>query len=386
MAEFLASRGALVLEDGRIFRGEPFGAEIDAEGEAVFTTSMVGYQEIATDPSFYGQLVCLTYPLIGNYGVNAEDDQSRRPWVAGLIVREYCDEPSHWRATGTLAEYLRRHGIPALHSVDTRALTRHIRRHGAMRALLVSDRAGRSDEELIERARRAWTPGEHEVVSTVTTPEPQVIDGPGPHVVVLDCGLKEGIISSLKRRGARITVVPVTTPVSEILALAPDGVVTSPGPGDPAQAEAAVETVQGILGAGVPFLGICLGHQLLARAIGAETRRLKFGHRGGNHPVKDLQTGVVRITSQNHGYYVDAGSVPVEQGWRVSQVSLNDGTVEGLEHVSLPFFSIQYHPEGSPGPLDSQDVFDRFLDRVRAAGSRREAPVTTGTRIGGVQE
>ncbi|MBX5444008.1 glutamine-hydrolyzing carbamoyl-phosphate synthase small subunit [Sphaerobacter sp.] len=386
MAEFLASRGALVLEDGRIFRGEPFGAEVDAEGEAVFTTSMVGYQEIATDPSFYGQLVCLTYPLIGNYGVNAEDDQSRRPWVAGLIVREYCDEPSHWRATGTLAEYLRRHGIPALHSVDTRALTRHIRRHGAMRALLVSDRAGRSDEELIERARRAWTPGEHEVVSTVTTPEPQVIDGPGPHVVVLDCGLKAGIISSLKRRGARITVVPVTTPASEILALAPDGVVTSPGPGDPAQAEAAVETVQGILAAGVPFLGICLGHQLLARAIGAETRRLKFGHRGGNHPVKDLQTGAVRITSQNHGYYVDAASVPVDLGWRVSQVSLNDGTVEGLEHVSQPFFSIQYHPEGSPGPLDSQDVFDRFLDRVRAAGPKAEAPVTTGTRISGVQE
>ncbi|MDI3339924.1 MAG: glutamine-hydrolyzing carbamoyl-phosphate synthase small subunit [Sphaerobacter sp.] len=383
MPELFASRGALVLEDGRIFGGEPFGAEVDAEGEAVFTTSMVGYQEIATDPSFYGQIVCLTYPLIGNYGVNADDDQSRRPWAAGLVVREYCDEPSHWRATGTLAAYLRKHGIPALHSVDTRALTRHIRRHGAMRALIVSDRAGRSDEELVERARRAWSPGDQDVVTMVTTTERYAVEGTGPHVVVLDCGLKAEIVASLARRGARVTVVPASTPAADILALAPDGVLTSPGPGDPVHNAPAVETVRQLVAAELPFLGVCLGHQLLALAIGARTGKLKFGHRGGNHPVKDLRTGVVRITSQNHGYHVLADSVPVDAGWRVSQVSLNDGTVEGLEHASLPISSIQYHPEGAPGPLDSQDIFDQFLDR--AARYRQQSGALT-TRVGGVRE
>ncbi|MBX6341408.1 MAG: glutamine-hydrolyzing carbamoyl-phosphate synthase small subunit, partial [Thermomicrobiaceae bacterium] len=360
------ARGAIILEDGRIFRGVPFGADVEAEGEAVFTTTMTGYQEVATDPSFMGQIVCMTYPLIGNYGVTPGDDESRRPWVAGMIVREYCDEPSNWRATGTFRDYLVEHGIPALHSVDTRALTRHIRSHGTMRALLVPDVAGRSEDELRERARRAWAPGDVDVVEVVTTPERRELrEEEALHLVLVDCGVKENILRSLERRGVRVTVVPYDTPAEEILALDPDGVVTSPGPGDPENAEPAVATVRRLLDAQLPYMGICLGHQLLGLAVGARTSKLKFGHRGGNHPVKDLLTGEVHITSQNHGYQVDAASVPVDQGWRISAINLNDGSVEGLTHVSLPVFSIQYHPEGSPGPQDNQYLFDRFIERVR---------------------
>lgn len=374
------ARGALILEDGRIFSGEPFGAAVDVEGEAVFTTTMTGYQEVATDPSFRGQIVCMTYPLIGNYGVTPEDEQSRRPWIAGMVVREYCDEPSHWRSQETFASYLTRLGIPALHSVDTRALTRHIRRHGAMRALLVSDRAGRDDDELRERARHAWSPGDEDVVASVTTPEPRDLLPEAPlHLVLIDCGVKENIIASLERRGVRVTVVPYGTPAAEILALDPDGIVTSPGPGDPENAERAIGTTRELIDSGTPYMGICLGHQLLALAVGARTSKLKFGHRGGNHPVKDLTTGLVRITSQNHGYQVDAGSVPLDQGWRVSQINLNDGSVEGLEHVGRPIFSIQYHPEGSPGPQDNQYLFDRFLARVEQV--RRERAGVAASRM-----
>ena len=372
MPDVLDLRGALILEDGRIFRGEPFGAPVDAEGEAVFTTTMTGYQEVATDPSFRGQIVCMTYPLIGNYGVTPGDEQSRRPWIAGMIVREYCDEPSHCRSVGTFAEYLRQAGIPALHSVDTRALTRHIRVHGAMRALLVSDRAGRSDQGLRDRARHAWAPGDEDVVGSVTTPLERDLQPDEPlHLVLVDCGVKENIIASLEQRGMHVTVVPYDTTAAEIMALEPDGVVTSPGPGDPENAEPAIGTVRSLLDTQIPYMGICLGHQLLALAVGARTSKLKFGHRGGNHPVKDLTTGLVTITSQNHGYQVDASSVPLDKGWRVSQVNLNDGSVEGLEHADLPVFSIQYHPEGSPGPLDSQYLFDRFIDRVRESRRQR---------------
>lgn len=389
MPNFSPARGALVLEDGRIFRGEPFGALVDAEGEAVFTTTMTGYQEVATDPSFRGQIVCMTYPLIGNYGVAPGDEQSRQPWIAGMVVREYCDEPSHWRSAGTFSSYLRAKGIPALHSIDTRALTRHIREHGAMRALLVAETAGRTDEELLERARRAWVPGDEDVVASVTALANRRIDGEAvaPHVVLVDCGVKENIIHSLERRGVRVTVVPYQTSAENILALNPDGVITSPGPGDPENADdVAIDSVRGLLDAQVPYMGICLGHQLLALAIGAKTSKLKFGHRGGNHPVKDLTTGLVYITSQNHGYQVDAGSVPLDQGWRVSQLNLNDSSVEGLEHVTLPVFSIQYHPEGSPGPQDNQYLFDRFLSRVReqqakkrtASSSERTSQVAKG--------
>lgn len=363
--------GALVLEDGRIFPGVPFGAETDAEGEAVFTTVMTGYQEVATDPSFYGQIVCMTYPLIGNYGVCPEDDQSRRPWIAGMVVREYCDEPSHWRSTGTLGEYLARHGIPALHSVDTRALTRHLRTRGVMRAVLVSNRVGRSDEELRALARQAWTPNGADVVPAVAGQLRTLGPEDAPHVVLIDCGVKEHIVESLLRRGVRVTVVPYGTTAKAILSLAPDGVLTSPGPGDPVNAAAAVFTVRDLARSGLPFFGICLGHQLLALAAGARTSKLKFGHRGGNHPVKDLLSGAVHMTSQNHGYQVDADSLPADQGWQVWMVNVNDGTVEGLRHRSLPVMSVQYHPEGSPGPQDNQYLFDEFLALVKERWGRR---------------
>jgi carbamoyl-phosphate synthase small subunit len=301
-----------------------------------------------------------------------------------MVVREYCDEPSHWRSQGTFGDYLEQHGIPALQQVDTRALTRHIRSRGAMRALLLTDRTRYSDVELSERAHSAWTPNEEDVLPTVTVEQSREIDGTSElHFVLIDCGVKENILRSLNRRGIHVTVVPYGTSAAEIEELEPDAVLTSPGPGDPANADVGVETIRALLDQQLPYMGICLGHQLLSRAIGASTRKLKFGHRGGNHPVKDLASGVVHITSQNHGFEVDADTLPVAEGWRVSQVNLNDGSVEGLEHATLPVFSVQYHPEGSPGPQDNQYLFDRFIELVRQHRDGREeqrASLTDATR------
>lgn len=363
---------AVILEDGRVFRGVSFGSERDAEGEVVFTTSMTGYQEVATDPSFRGQIVCMTYPIIGNYGVTTDDDQSRQPWISGMIVRDYTDWPSNWRSQGTLADYFKRHDIPAISGVDTRALTRHIRRQGAMRGLLVASIDGRSLDDLKARARTAWTPADANVVADVTTDEPRDVGHGDLHVVLIDCGVKENILESLERRGVRVTVVPFDTPYDDIVALHPDGVLTSPGPGDPEQAAPAAETIRALIDSHVPYLGVCLGHQLLAHAIGATTSKLKYGHHGGNHPVLDIGSGRVHITSQNHGYQVDASSVPERDGWRVSQINLNDRSVEGLAHATLPVFSIQYHPEGAPGPQDTQYVFDQFVELLRAGKRQSE--------------
>ncbi|MDQ3548790.1 MAG: glutamine-hydrolyzing carbamoyl-phosphate synthase small subunit [Chloroflexota bacterium] len=369
---FCSGDAAVVLEDGRIFSGVSFGAERDAEGEVVFTTSMTGYQEVATDPSFRGQIVCMTYPIIGNYGVTSDDEQSRQPWISGMIVRDYNDIPSNWRSERSLGDYFRAHDIPAISGIDTRALTRHIRTLGAMRGLLVAKVGDRTHDDLRQRARTAWSPSDANVVSDVSSDEQRVVGSGDLHVVLIDCGVKENILESLRWRNVHVTVVPFDTSIEEILALRPDGVLTSPGPGDPENADPAVETVRNVVDGGLPYLGVCLGHQLLALAIGASTSKLKFGHRGGNHPVIDIDSGRVYITAQNHGYQVDAASVPSSGGWRVSQINLNDGSVEGLAHASLPIFSVQYHPEGSPGPQDNQYVFDRFLDLLQERKRNRE--------------
>lgn len=368
---------ALALADGRVFRGFGFGAETDAAGEAVFTTTMTGYQEVCTDPSFRGQIVCMTYPLIGNYGVNVDDDESREPWIAGLVVREHCPEPSNWRSVGTIDEYLKRAGIPGISGVDTRALTRHIRSVGDTRAVLVHKAAQLSDEELVSRALKAPLPGEHNVVNDVTRDEIETIDGSGPHVVVVDCGVKRNIVRSLVQRNARVTIVPYGTPFADIEALDPDGVVVSPGPGDPANLDEGLDVVRDLLRTRTPYFGICLGHQLLARAIGAETSKLKFGHRGGNHPVMDLRTGHVSITAQNHGFRVEDDSLPAEGGWKVALVNLNDKSVEGLTHTELPVLSVQFHPEASPGPWDNGYLFDDFMQMM---SDRSTTAIAGGTR------
>lgn len=358
----------LVLEDGRIFHGESFGSRSSAEGEVVFSTSMTGYQEMCTDPSYHGQILCLTYPLVGNYGINSERDQSKRPWVSGLIVRQHSATPSHWDSSATLDEYLKRHNVPGISGVDTRALTRHIRSHGSRRGLIVQSSAADNIEELVRRARSAKMPADQFGIGEVSLNQRYNVSGTPPtssRVVVIDCGLKTNILRSLSERPVENVVVPYSASAEDVLALQPDGVITSPGPGDPEQAEVPVRTVQAMLERDVPFFGICLGHQILGLAIGANTSKLKFGHRGGNHPVKDVGTGRVYLTSQNHSYQVDADSVPTDDGWRVSHYNVNDGSVEGLAHEHKLAFSVQYHPEGSPGPEDNGYLFDSFLDMIR---------------------
>ncbi|HRA47087.1 MAG TPA: glutamine-hydrolyzing carbamoyl-phosphate synthase small subunit [Thermomicrobiales bacterium] len=358
---------ALALADGRVFRGRAFGADQDANGEAVFTTTMTGYQEVCSDPSFKGQIVCMTYPMIGNYGMADGDDESRRPWISGLIVREHCDTPSNWRNIGSIDAYLKANNIPGISGIDTRALTRHIRSVGDTRAVLVHHAADKSDDELVALAQVAHIPGEEDVVGEVSDDTVHT-EGPadGPHIVVLDCGVKRNIIRSLLNRGARVTSVPYGTHFADIQALRPDGVIVSPGPGDPANLDDGLDVVRGLLEAELPYFGICLGHQLLARAIGADTVKLKFGHRGGNHPVLDLRNDKVSITAQNHGYMVQNDSLPVGSGWSVALRNLNDSSVEGLYHESLPVLSVQFHPEASPGPLDNGYLFDQFMAMVRA--------------------
>lgn len=352
-------KARLILEDGTIYEGTSIGATGECFGEVVFNTGMTGYQEVLTDPSYCGQIVTMTYPLIGNYGLNADDGESSRPQVRGFVVREAAATPSNWRKRQRLQEYLERYQIPGIAGVDTRALTRRIREHGTMRGLLTTSTA--PEEELLQRLRQ-WEP-RRDQVRQVTTPTIYRCPGEGKRVVAFDFGMKAGVVRSLLRRGCDVTVVPAYTPASEVLALAPHGVMLSNGPGNPEDLPEIIATVRELLGQ-VPLFGICLGHQLISLACGAKTAKLPFGHRGANHPVKDLETGRVYITSQNHGYHVTKESL-AGTDLILTHINQNDGTVEGVRHRTYPVFSVQYHPEARPGPDDSDDLFDRFMELMQ---------------------
>jgi carbamoyl-phosphate synthase small subunit len=362
----MAAKALLVLEEGTVFEAKSFGAPARSHGEVVFSTAMTGYQEMLTDPSFAGQVLVLTYPLAGNYGINRETVESKRIQVRGLVVHESCDLPSHWGSDMTLHAYLASQDIPGIAGVDTRALTRRLRTAGVMMGAITSDE---TVEQALARLRSVPRYGDTDLVREVSTDEPyewQAQAQPERHVVVVDSGVKYNILRLLSDRGCRVTTLPANASADDVLSLTPDGILFSPGPGDPAFLDYQVATIKQLIGK-TPILGICLGHQVLGRAFGADTFKLKFGHRGANHPVKDVATGRVHITSQNHGYAVDPDGLSSEI--EVSQLHLNDGTCEGLRHRSEPVISIQYHSEASPGPLDNVYVFDRFLEMIEGFAS-----------------
>jgi carbamoyl-phosphate synthase small subunit len=374
----------LALEDGTVMRGDAFGAPATACGEVCFNTSMTGYQEILTDPSYKGQIVTMTYPLIGNYGVNAVDVESWQPHVAGFVIRELSPVVSNWRADSSLDEYLSRHKIPGIQGVDTRSLTKKLRVSGAMKGLISTEAI--SADEAVARARSwsgligvdfvkevshkesfVWDPkdsnsGRFELIQGSELDDPRNIKRPLPPadipIVAYDFGIKYNILRRLRQCGFQVEVVPADTPASEVLKRKPAGVFLSNGPGDPAAVGYAVQAVSELVKTGIPVFGICLGQQILGLAFGGKTFKLKFGHRGANQPVKDLKTGQVEITSQNHGFAVDPQSLPAEI--EIDRINLNDQTVEGMRHRRLPVFCVQYHPEASPGPHDSSSLFDEF--------------------------
>jgi len=381
----MAKKAILVLEDGSVYEGYTFGAEVDACGEVVFNTSMAGYQEMLTDPSYAGQIVMPTYPLIGNYGTNGHDFESDRIQVRGFVVREECLNPSHFLNNGTIHEYLLSGGIPGIYGLDTRAITRKLRLSGVMMGIITSSM---TPTQALEKLKSLPRYGTVDFVAQVTTRQPyswgapcdfcdlrtkcasqgdKCLFGydvaregvpPAYNVVVVDCGLKYTILRMMCNQGCRVIVVPSTTSAEDVMSLEPDGIVLSPGPGDPERLDYIVATVKQLVNE-KPVMGICLGNQLIARAFGAKTFKLKFGHRGANHPVRDLRTGRIHITAQNHGYATDPDTL--KNGLEVTHVNLNDGTVEGLRHRELPVFSIQYHSEASPGPLDNVYLFQQFL-------------------------
>lgn len=368
-------KAVLALADGRVFKGYRFGAEGEGIGEVVFNTSMTGYQEILTDPSYRGQLATMTYPLIGNTGVNEPDLESEKPFLSGYIVKEYTDQPSNWRATDTLASYLERHGVVGIQGIDTRALTKHIRDVGAQQGIIST--RDLDEERLVKRAAEAPGLIGRDLVKEVSCDKPydwteggwrsQISNIKSQNsksfkVVVYDFGVKRSILRRLVDAGCSVTVVPARMKASEALAMDPDGIVLSNGPGDPEAVSYAVEAVRSLIGK-KPILGICLGHQILGLALNGKTYKLKFGHHGGNQPVMDLATGRVEITAQNHGFAVDVDSIGSEM--ELTHINLNDRTVEGMRHRKLPIVSVQYHPEASPGPHDAGYLFNRFVEMMK---------------------
>ncbi|HVN47472.1 MAG TPA: glutamine-hydrolyzing carbamoyl-phosphate synthase small subunit [Bacteroidota bacterium] len=367
----------LVLENGTIFTGESFGAHGVTTGEVVFNTSLTGYQEILTDPSYAGQIVTMTYPLIGNYGINSEDMESVKPQVAGLVVKEYSEYPSNFRSTESLGSWLERHNIIGIQGIDTRMLTKIIRSSGAMRGIISTE--DQTDEQLLERVKQSPQMAGLDLATRVTTKEQYSWDAVDTtpfalapsvtppkkrlNVVVYDYGVKQNILRRLTSYGCSLTVLPASYPAEKVLEMKPNGIFLSNGPGDPAAVTYAIENIKQLIGK-KPIFGICLGHQLLCHALGGKTFKLKFGHRGANHPVKNLKTGAIEITSQNHGFAVNPDSLDphiVE----MTHINLNDGTNEGFRHRTLPIFSVQYHPEASPGPHDSDYLFKQFMEMMK---------------------
>ena len=360
-------KGFLLLEDGTLFRGSLVEEAPVTVAEVVFTTNMTGYQEVFTDPSYRGQIVVMTAPMIGNYGINPEDPESERPQVAGVVMRELSRSYSNWRAKGNLSEWLGRAQVPMLEGVDTRQLTRHLRSQGVMRGVIA---AGEKPSDEVEEILDACPSMEGLDLATVVSTGKSYEWGPKDaryHIVAYDYGIKQNILRLFENQGCRVTVVPAETPPEEVLEQSPNGVFFSNGPGDPAAVEYAPNAIRTIAQKGVPVFGICLGHQLIGLTYGAETIKMPYGHRGGNHPVKELESGRVLITSQNHGFAVkgDESGIPGAPELEVTHVNLNDGTVEGLRHRSLPLFAVQYHPEAAPGPHDARPLFKQFMNAVR---------------------
>ena len=349
----------LILEDGHVFSGTSIGSTREVISEIVFNTSMTGYLEVMTDPSYAGQAVCMTYPLIGNYGICYEDQESNRPWIDGYIVRELSRIPSNFRSVDTIQHFLEKHDIPGICGIDTRALTKILREKGTMNGMITVDENYNLDE-IIPRLKKYNT---GKVVEKVTCREKKALPGNGPKVALLDFGAKRNIAKSLNQRGCKVTIYPDLTTAEEILAAKPDGIMLSNGPGDPKECTSIIEEIKKLYQSDVPIFAICLGHQLMALATGADTHKMKYGHRGGNHPVKDLRTGRVYISSQNHGYVVDTSTLD-ENIARPAFVNVNDQTNEGLEYVGKNIFTVQFHPEACPGPQDSSYLFDRFLEMM----------------------